>query len=192
MIHTNTPALKIDAFSNVWRSCFKVLINVSIIVILSRQWRLFSQHVKIRAFKAVSGKCESCAKLSDGRRTFKDAARRQEMTLMHQLHRGTYMGERMAYAVRNSLQLLRFIRLTTLYSSGVIKQSWTPRTTCQSLLMVWLNYIASCRGVAISKTSTRIWISIYVVCSITEEVLICIELATLRPIIAISLYIVFN
>ena len=77
--HVEKP-LQMDAFLSMWKVCFS--------------------HVKIRAFKAVCGKCEPCAKLSYGRRTFKDSKRRQELTMLHQLHRGMYMNERLAYAVK--------------------------------------------------------------------------------------------
>jgi hypothetical protein len=79
MVLSDTLVLQFDAFSSIWNVCF--------------------QHVKIREFKAVTGKCETCAKLSEGRRTYRDARRRQELTMLHQLHRGLYMGERIAYAV---------------------------------------------------------------------------------------------
>jgi hypothetical protein len=38
-----------------------------------------------------------CAQLSNERRQYKDAVRRQRFTEYHALHRSTYMGERRAY-----------------------------------------------------------------------------------------------
>ena len=66
-------------------------------------WRLLFSHVKIREFKAVTGKCSTCAKLSDARKNFKDQARRTYITDMHYLHRSAYMNERMKYAERRQM-----------------------------------------------------------------------------------------
>jgi hypothetical protein len=60
-------------------------------------WTLCFEHVKIRQYKAVSGKCNTCAFLSEMRRSFADPRRRQLITLFHALHRTTYMQERLAY-----------------------------------------------------------------------------------------------
>jgi hypothetical protein len=64
-------------------------------------------HVKIREFKAVSGKCNCCANLSDLRRKFKSQQDREYVTMMHALHRSTYMGERMAYAERRNNAVMK-------------------------------------------------------------------------------------
>ena len=46
MVNSGSLVLQCDQFASMWRVCF--------------------QHVKIREFKAVTGKCETCAKLSEG------------------------------------------------------------------------------------------------------------------------------
>jgi len=66
-------------------------------------WKNLFSHVKIREFKAVSGKCSTCAKLSDARKMYKDQSRRTYITEMHYLHRSAYMNERMKYAERRQL-----------------------------------------------------------------------------------------
>jgi len=50
-------------------------------------WKHCFRHVKIREFKAVSGKCSTCEKLSFLRRTRKSATEREYITKMHALHR---------------------------------------------------------------------------------------------------------
>jgi len=66
-------------------------------------WRNLFPHVKIREFKAVTGKCSTCAKLSDARKLYKDREQRVYLTEMHFLHRSAYMNERMKYAERRQL-----------------------------------------------------------------------------------------
>jgi hypothetical protein len=61
------------------------------------QWETCFSHVKIREYKAVSGKCTTCATLSDLRRKYKSVHIRQTVTDLHALHRITYMAERMNY-----------------------------------------------------------------------------------------------
>ena len=70
----NSSGLKVvcvDTFCSIWRNCF--------------------QHVKIREFKAVCGKCQCCAKLSSMRKKFKSQQQREYVTSMHALHRSAYM-----------------------------------------------------------------------------------------------------
>jgi hypothetical protein len=62
-----------------------------------RLWDTHFAHCKIRAFKAVSGKCSFCALLTDLRKNSQNRQFRQSITDMHALHRYTYMGERMVY-----------------------------------------------------------------------------------------------
>jgi hypothetical protein len=69
----------------------------------TKVWKKSFPHVKIREFKAVTGKCSTCAKLSDARKLFKDQARRSYITEMHYLHRSAYMNERMKYAERRQI-----------------------------------------------------------------------------------------
>ena len=76
----DVPYLSVNDFGKIWVNCFP--------------------YVKIREFKAVSGKCDTCMKLSKLRRTFHDARRREYVTMMHALHRCAYMNERIEYAKR--------------------------------------------------------------------------------------------
>jgi hypothetical protein len=60
-------------------------------------WRSIFPHVRIREYKAVTGKCTACAILSDLRRKHKAYSIRTEIHELHALHRITYMGERSIY-----------------------------------------------------------------------------------------------
>jgi hypothetical protein len=60
-------------------------------------WDKEFSHVKIREYKAVTGKCDICAKLTGLRKKSQNYAFRQAITDMHALHRVTYMSERRAY-----------------------------------------------------------------------------------------------
>jgi hypothetical protein len=51
MTNASMPCVSVDTFASIWLNCFS--------------------HVKIREFKAVSGKCQCCSNLSNMRRTFK-------------------------------------------------------------------------------------------------------------------------
>jgi hypothetical protein len=69
-------------------------------------WHNSFAHVKIREYKQVSGKCTTCATLSDLRRKYKSANIRQAVTDLHALHRITYMGERMNYYRKQWLAIM--------------------------------------------------------------------------------------
>lgn len=60
----------------------------------------FFSHVRVREFKAVTGKCKTCANLSSYRKKAKDALTRQYVTSLFSYHRSAFMGERQAYATR--------------------------------------------------------------------------------------------
>lgn len=62
-----------------------------------RIWKTHFSHVKIRECKAVTGKCQFCAILSDIRSTTQRREVRQRVTDLHALHRWTYMSERLMY-----------------------------------------------------------------------------------------------
>jgi hypothetical protein len=72
--------LDLNSFGTLWRECFP--------------------HVKIREYKAVTGKCDTCAKLSKARRQTRCKKTREYVTALFSLHRSLQMGERMAYAER--------------------------------------------------------------------------------------------
>jgi hypothetical protein len=91
--------ISVDTFASIWMNCFS--------------------HVKIREFKAVSGKCRCCANLSHMRRTFKADRDRMYVTLMHALHRSTYMGERIAYAARRNKAVMERSRYMSTISDGM-------------------------------------------------------------------------
>lgn len=80
------PVLEYTAFLNMWDSCFK--------------------HVKIREFKAVTGKCKTCTLLSEARRKQLSLAGRRYLTELHALHRSMYMGERLSYYERRNNAML--------------------------------------------------------------------------------------
>ena len=55
--HADFPTLNYSSFCQIWKECFP--------------------HVTIRQYKAVGGKCSTCAVLSDLRRTYGDSPRRR-------------------------------------------------------------------------------------------------------------------
>ena len=63
-------------------------------------WSLCFSHVKVRAVKAVTGKCACCALLSHARKSCSDCKSREYITFLHALHRSMYMGERLSYYAR--------------------------------------------------------------------------------------------
>jgi len=71
----------------------------------AKLWTTCFPNVKIREFKAVSGKCNTCAILSDLRRKCNDKQRKQEITYLHCLHRSAYMNERLQYCKRRTLAI---------------------------------------------------------------------------------------
>lgn len=60
-------------------------------------WNMAFEHVRIREYKAVTGKCLTCAILSDLRRTRKDSGGRKQTTTLQAYHRSAFMGERETY-----------------------------------------------------------------------------------------------
>jgi hypothetical protein len=58
------------------------------------------RYVTIREYKAVTGKCNTCALLSQLRKKFRDDTRKGYITKLFSLHRSAYMGERREYANR--------------------------------------------------------------------------------------------
>lgn len=73
----NNIFLSYQQFCQVWKNCF--------------------DHVKIRKFKAVTGKCTACSQLTNLRCKFKSVNHRKQIHDLHQFHRITYMSERRAY-----------------------------------------------------------------------------------------------
>ena len=91
-----------QAFGKLWTSCFS--------------------YVKIRAVKAVTGKCTTCAALSHIRRTYTDAQSRECITLLHALHRTMYMGERLSYYDKRNEALLYPSTVWSLIGDGMAQQ----------------------------------------------------------------------
>lgn len=89
------PVLEYHSFLNLWETCFP--------------------HVKIREFKAVTGKCKTCTLLSEARRKQLSLAGRRYLTELHALHRTMYMGERLKYYDRRNEAML----MPRLYWSGI-------------------------------------------------------------------------
>ena len=63
-------------------------------------WKNGFPHVKIREYKAVTGKCTHCAILSFLRSTTKNSLWCEEISDLHVLHRVTFMSERKSYYER--------------------------------------------------------------------------------------------
>jgi hypothetical protein len=63
-------------------------------------WKKCLSYVKIREYKACSGKCQWCPVLSTKRSEFRDLPRREIITQLFAIHRVMYMGERVAYMDR--------------------------------------------------------------------------------------------
>lgn len=63
-------------------------------------WDLCYPNVKIREYKAVTGKCKTCANLSEIRRKFNSAAARALVKELHKFHRIAFQSEREAYYLR--------------------------------------------------------------------------------------------
>jgi len=99
MTNAGMECVSLDTFANIWSNCF--------------------QHVKICEYKAVSGKCQCCANLSNMRRSFKSQSDREYVTTMHALHRSTYMGERIAYAERRNDAIMKRTRFMSTISDGM-------------------------------------------------------------------------
>ena len=72
--------LSYDAFCKLWQDPFP--------------------HVKIRAYKQVSGKCYTCLILGFLRNKYRDDRRRDLINELHYFHRTAYMGERQTYYTR--------------------------------------------------------------------------------------------
>ena len=79
--------------------CFNLLLEKEALSYQNfcKLWHEAFPHVAIRVFKAVCGKCTSCAVLSDLRMRYHSTYVREFVTNFHALHRMTYMSERQVY-----------------------------------------------------------------------------------------------
>ena len=62
-----------------------------------KAWNQGFSNVKIRKYKAVTGKCNACAMLTEARNKHLNYHIRQKITNLHALHRNTYMSKKMNY-----------------------------------------------------------------------------------------------
>ena len=60
-------------------------------------WAECFPHVKRHEYLAVGGKCHTCAALGIARKTHKQRADREQLKMLHSLHRSGYMNERRIY-----------------------------------------------------------------------------------------------
>lgn len=94
-----------SSFANYGRRAFRKCIvyfyvpGLLFIIIIS-WFRIHKRHVKIRQYKAVTGKCKACAMFSQARREQVSMRARAYVTSLFALHKITYTGERIAYASR--------------------------------------------------------------------------------------------
>lgn len=88
-------------------------------------WHNCFPHVKIRQYKACTGKCEVCANLSDARKQKMNIASKRYISELHALHRSFYMGERLTYYKRRCNALLMPSQYLSLISDGM------QQTHCQ-------------------------------------------------------------
>jgi hypothetical protein len=91
-------------------------------------WRTAFPHVKIRAYKQVSGKCYVCLVLGFLRGMFKDETRRSLIKELHAHHRSTYMKERFEYYKRAE----KAVNYPTDYFSSISDGMASNKTRCPS------------------------------------------------------------
>jgi hypothetical protein len=82
-------------------------------------WSKCFPHVKIREYKAVSGKCDVCAALTYSRRQKLDHATRKYVLDLFTLHRSMYMGERLEYYKRRNDALIMPSSYMSLIADGM-------------------------------------------------------------------------
>jgi len=115
MDNAGEKSLSLNSFRSMWKVCFP--------------------YVKVREYKAVTGKCMkfklpstadvltgkcmTCACLSHARREFRDRDSRSTITYMHAQHRTAYMGERREYAVRKLSAITMPMRYLSIISDGM-------------------------------------------------------------------------
>ena len=66
-------------------------------------WKVCFPHVRVREFKQCCGKCMTCLKLTEARRTTRDKNKKDYITTLFGYHRISFMGERATYANRRFL-----------------------------------------------------------------------------------------
>ena len=93
------PQAKKSIYEEYKQNVFEVLLETEAISYeeFCKIWDEAFPHVSIRVFKAVGGKCNTCAILSDLRSKWHSTFVREMVTDLHALHRITYMSERQVY-----------------------------------------------------------------------------------------------
>lgn len=84
-----------------------------------KMWKECFPHVKIREYKAVTGKCRTCSALSAARRRKLDLATRKYLNELTSLHRSFYMGERIEYYSRRNDAILSPHLFMSLIADGM-------------------------------------------------------------------------
>ena len=87
-----------------------------------RLWSLAFDHVKVRQYKQVTGKCDTCAKLTALRRSRRDHYGRGLCTTFHALHRSMYIGEREEYYHRRFLAIMHPDKYMSINMDGMDQQ----------------------------------------------------------------------
>ena len=113
---TGEDSLCLESFGKMWRVCFS--------------------HVKIRLYKAVTGKCTTCTVLSQARKCYRDKATRAHITQLHALHRTMYMGERMAYYRKRQLALSEPDNYLSIISDGMAQVFTFDRLILMAVLFI--------------------------------------------------------
>ena len=107
------------------------------LVSFNKLWDQFFPHVIIREHKAVSGKCQTCERLSSLRRNSKDMRSRSQLTLLHGFHREMYMGEREAYYDRAQEAQFNPNKFMSLMIDGMDKMKTKLPRFSQNLQQEW-------------------------------------------------------
>jgi hypothetical protein len=95
--------------------CFEVLDRTA----FGELWNKCFSHVKIREYKAVTGKCSTCAALSKVRKESKCKETRAYITTLFAYHRSLLMGERMEYHKRIEEAKINPLGILSLVSDGM-------------------------------------------------------------------------
>lgn len=82
-------------------------------------WRECFPHVKLREYKAVTGKCQTCTMLSAAKRKKLDRVTRKYLNELTALHRSFFMGERILYYSRRNDAILTPSLFMSLIADGM-------------------------------------------------------------------------
>ena len=82
-------------------------------------WHTCFPYVRIREYKHCCGKCTTCFKLTEMRRSTKNVVLRDYVVTMYGLHRIMYMGERNTYAERRMLAAMHPALYLSTISDGM-------------------------------------------------------------------------